>query len=219
MLQWSLCKEIVLLFTKRSSKAGFITGFFVLVFLVIISGLDECGRGSLAGPLVGALAIIHCEIEEFLTRLNTPLRDSKKLTEKQRLSIYHLKDHLPITYAIESISVEDINAKGIAWANQEVFLRLVNRVQSDHYLIDGNLKFTDPRVESVIKGDNLHPQIMLASVIAKVYRDQLMSDLHNLYPQYSWHQNSGYGSTAHQMAIKEHGPTLHHRTLFIRRFV
>ena len=191
----------------------------MLVCLVIISGLDECGRGSLAGPLVGAIAIIHTDLENFLEQLKTPLRDSKKLTPKQRQTIYALKDELPISYAIESITVDEINTKGITWANKEVFLRLVKRAESDQYLVDGNLCFSDPRITSVIKGDNLHPQIMLASVLAKVYRDQLMCELHQDYPHYGWSSNAGYGSSSHQQALLEYGPTPHHRTLFIRRYV
>lgn len=186
---------------------------------MIISGLDECGRGSLAGPLVGAIATINIEIDEFLNLLKTPLRDSKKLTEIQRNKIYSIKDELPITYAIESISVRQINNHGIAWANEEVFKRLFNRVDSDQYLVDGNLKFRNKKAVSVIKGDNLHPQIMLASVIAKVYRDQLMTELHQKYPAYHWDKNSGYGCKEHQEALIKNGASPQHRTLFIRNFV
>lgn len=186
---------------------------------MIISGLDECGRGSLAGPLVGAIACIHEDLQSFLVRLNTPLRDSKKLSQNQRERIYKIKDDLPISYAIESISVAEINKQGITWANQEIFIRLFQKITSDKYLVDGNLRFSDPRVESVIKGDDLHPQIMLASVIAKVFRDQLMANLHLQYPQYGWDSNAGYGSSAHQEALRKFGSTPEHRTLFIRRYV
>ena len=186
---------------------------------MIISGLDECGRGSLAGPLVGAIATINIPIEAFISLLNTPLRDSKKLSEIQRNKIYLIKDKLPINYAIESVSVEEINNNGINWANIELFNRLFNKLECDQYLVDGNLKFNNQKVLSVVKGDNIHPQIMLASVIAKVYRDELMTVLHQQYPEYGWKKNSGYGSSTHQEAIKTYGATPHHRSLFIRNFV
>jgi len=186
---------------------------------MIISGLDECGRGSLAGPLVGAIATINTDINEFIELLGTPLRDSKKLTKIQRNKIYVQKDRLPISYAIESISVSEINEKGISWANTEVFNRLFSKINSEKYLVDGNIKFQNNHVESVIKGDNIHPVIMLASVIAKVYRDSLMEELHTEYPQYNWQNNSGYGSKSHQEALLEFGPTPYHRTLFIRNFI
>lgn len=186
---------------------------------MIISGLDECGRGSLAGPLVGAIATINVEVNEFMALIKTPLRDSKKLTEIQRNKIYLIKDDLPITYFIESVSVDDINNKGISWANKEIFERLFQKINCDQYLVDGNIKFENTKVTSVIKGDNIHPQIMLASVIAKVYRDNLMSQLHLEFPQYLWDKNSGYGSSKHQEAIREYGATPQHRTLFIRNFI
>lgn len=186
---------------------------------MIISGLDECGRGSLAGPLVGAIATINVGIDEFLSLIKTPLRDSKKLTEIQRNKIYLIKDDLPISYAIESISVRQINNNGIAWANKEVFKRLFKKIKCDQYLVDGNIKFNKSKVLSVVKGDNIHPQIMLASVIAKVYRDNLMAELHQKYPLYHWDKNSGYGCKEHQEALLKNGPTPHHRTLFIRHFV
>ena len=186
---------------------------------VIISGLDECGRGSLAGPLVGAIAIINIPANQFLSLINTPLRDSKKLSEIQRNKLYSIKDELPITYFIESISVEDINERGISWANSQIFINLFEKLNCDQYLVDGNLKFENNKALSVIKGDNIHPQIMLASVIAKVYRDSLMTELHVDYPEYHWDKNSGYGCQAHQEAIRKFGPTPHHRTLFIRNFV
>lgn len=191
----------------------------MLIYFVIISGLDECGRGSLVGPLVGALAIIHTDIQAFINLLPSPLRDSKKLSTNQREKIFNLRDNLPITYAIESISVDEINTKGITWANTEVFLRLISKINADQYLVDGNLKFSNPKVTSIIKGDNLHPQIMLASIIAKVFRDQYMTNLHQQFPQYGWNSNRGYGAKVHTEAIKENGPTIHHRSLFIRNFV
>ncbi len=187
--------------------------------MIITGGLDECGRGSLAGPLVAVIASINIPIDDFLSLIKTPLRDSKKLTELQRNKIYLIKDELPITYFIESISVEDINEKGISWANTQIFINLFNKINCDQYFVDGNIKFNNSRVTSVIKGDNTYPEIMLASVIAKVFRDNLMSDLHNEFPQYQWDKNSGYGSKVHQEAIKEFGPCPHHRTLFIRNFL
>jgi ribonuclease HII len=183
---------------------------------MIICGLDECGRGSLAGPLLAGAVVFLSPLQEILSLLPAPLRDSKKLTKIQRHKIYNIRDRLPIIYKTESISVADINTHGISWANKEIFLRLTDKIKADRYLVDGNIKFTEPNIESVIRGDSLHPEIMLASVLAKVERDLLMSTLHLEYPLYHWAKNSGYGTAEHINSLKIHGVSPLHRLVFAK---
>lgn len=180
-----------------------------------ICGLDECGRGSFAGPLVAAAVIIDTDLETFLSRLPVPLRDSKKLTETQRNKIVSLLPNLPLIYQTEEVSVSEINQFGIGWANKIIFERLIEKMKANLYIIDGNLKFTNKKIKTLIKGDDKCYPVMLASVIAKVHRDKLMTNLHLDYPNYSWDKNSGYGTPAHIQALLKHGSTLHHRTQFI----
>jgi len=181
---------------------------------MIICGLDECGRGALAGPLVAGAAVISCSYEKLLDLLPSPLRDSKKLTRLQRQHIYDLRDQMPITFSIESISVDEINEKGITWANKEIFIRLSKQIKADQYLVDGNITFQEPKFTSVVHGDSLHPQIMLASVLAKVYRDHFMTSLHNDHPLFHWDKNAGYGTEEHISALHMFGLTPHHRKIF-----
>lgn len=181
---------------------------------MIICGLDECGRGSLAGPLVAAAVTIHTDIQQFPTLLPVPLRDSKKLTDIQKNKIYDIRKQLPITYKIEEISVAEINEKGIGWANKEIFERLMKKIKARVYIIDGNLKFLDRHVQTLIKGDDKCYQVMLASIIGKVYRDNLLKKIHKDFPQYGWDKNAGYGSASHIQALRDHGLTPHHRIQF-----
>lgn len=179
-----------------------------------ICGLDECGRGSLAGPLVAASAVILIDIDEFVSILPAPLRDSKKLSHLQRQKIVNFISTSNVDFQIESVSVAEINENGIGWANKVIFERLIAISKSDKYIVDGNLKFSDSKVESVIKADDIYPQVMLASIIAKEYRDKLLQEMHSLFPHFGWDTNAGYGSAHHIQALKERGLTPHHRKQF-----
>lgn len=182
-----------------------------------ICGIDEAGRGPLAGPIVAAGVVIP---EDF----DIQAIDSKKLTEKRRENWLeefqiHYSEH-GIEFAIEKIDVPEINAKGIGWANKEIFRRLILRLEADEYLVDGNLKLGQVgekthQIWSEVKGDERIPVIAAASIVAKTYRDHLMRDLHEQYPQYHWANNKGYGSAQHISAIKTFGGTLHHRQKFL----
>lgn len=183
-----------------------------------ICGLDECGRGAFAGPLVAAGVIINSDLETFSELLPAPLRDSKKLTELQRNKIYAVRRKLPIKFAIEEISVEEINEKGMGWANKEIFERLVRRLNARIYMIDGNLRFTNLKIQSMVKADGVCLPVMLASIIAKVHRDKLLSKLHREYPVYSWRKNSGYGTKEHLTALRNHGLSKHHRTKYVETY-
>lgn len=174
-------------------------------------GLDECGRGPLAGPIIAAAVILHNPIPG--------LRDSKQLTAEKRRLLFE-KIAKCATVEIESISVRQINSRGIGWANCEVFRRLIKRIDAHKYVVDGNLRIrvrkkTD-RIHSMIKADTHVDEVMAASIVAKVTRDALMSQLHLLYPQYGWQANMGYGTKTHVAALQQFGPCSHHRTLFVR---
>jgi len=172
---------------------------------MIICGLDECGRGPLAGPIVAAAVILQKPIKS--------LNDSKQLTPLKRQKLYHkiIKNSV---FAIEIISVRLINTRGIGWANKEIFRRLIRKIPADKYIVDGNLKIK--KAVSLIKADTKVREVMAASIVAKVTRDRLMRELHKEFKIYGWHSNKGYGTKYHVAALREHGPTKHHRKLFIK---
>ncbi len=184
-----------------------------------ICGLDECGRGAFAGPLVAAAVIINHDLETFPSLLPAPLRDSKKLTEIQRDKIFAVRAKLPISYKIEEISVADINERGMGWANKEIFERLVGKMKAKVYMIDGNLRFANLNIQSLVKGDDKCYPVMLASILAKVYRDKLLKKMHCDYPAYLWDKNSGYGTKEHLNTIREIGTTTFHRSKYVETYL
>ena len=115
--------------------------------------------------------------------------------------------------AIEIISARQINTKGMGWANKEIFRRLKNKIPADKYIADGNLKIAG--VTSLVKADTKVPEVMAASIIAKVFRDRMMTVLHEQFPYYGWQSNKGYGTKFHIVAIREHGLTKYHRKKFV----
>ena len=184
-----------------------------------ICGLDECGRGALAGPLVASGVIINIDTNELVRQSPVPIRDSKKLSPLQREKMSTFLTDQPLTYRIESITVAEINDYGIGWANLQVFERLITELEADYYIVDGNLKFPSTigrTVKSIVKADNSFIQVMLASVVAKTYRDSLMKKLHPEFPYYYWQTNVGYGTKKHLEALRQYGPCLHHRLSFVR---
>lgn len=191
-----------------------------------ICGLDECGRGPLAGPLIACGVIITGNPDKIINQAPAPIRDSKKLTKLQRQKLakyfknFETSKPRNLQTYISNISVQQINQNGIAWANRQAFIEIINQLQADHYIVDGNLKFTELKsqniqVESYVKADSNFIQVQIASIIAKVFRDQLMEQLHQQYPHYYWNTNAGYGTKQHIQALKKHGSTPHHRTQFI----
>ncbi len=177
-----------------------------------IIGLDEVGRGSFAGPLVAAAVILP---ENFdITGIN----DSKLLTRKKReqLSNYILKK--VNNYSISEVSVEYINKYGIGIATHRAFLNCLKKMEGkfDFVLVDGfEIKnFDKNKQKHIIHGDRLSYSIAAASIIAKVYRDNLMLKLHNKYPHYFFNENKGYGTKKHREALKKHGLSKIHRTSF-----
>ncbi len=183
-----------------------------------IVGVDEVGRGPLAGPIVGAAVMldIDCKKNESLI-LN--INDSKKLnkTTRERLS-KEIKEKA-ISYAIFEVDNKEIDEIGIAKANNEVLKQSVETLDftpgiviSDGYTIK-NLKYNN---RCVIKGDSKSASIACASIIAKVYRDDLMQKYAKMYPEYRFDKNVGYGTKEHIEAIKKFGITSIHRKSFLK---
>jgi ribonuclease HII len=187
-------------------------------------GLDEVGRGALAGPLVAAAVIAPDDIAERLGPLSRFLRDSKTVPAARRREIAIALRQGVVTYEIVTIPTEQINERGIGWANREAFRLLITLIAAredvDEYVLDGKVR--PPRPEGVAatirclpKADALVPAVSAASLLAKVYRDDLMRALAIQHPHYGWERNAGYGSTIHLTALREHGPCAEHRTLFV----
>lgn len=177
---------------------------------MLTCGMDEVGRGALAGPLVAAGIILNPKSEI----LSSKLKDSKKLSPKNRQKLYKKIKSSGAVIAVEEISVDLINKYGIGWANKEIFKRLAKKIPADKYIADGNLKL-GRKIKSIIKADGKIPEVMAASIIAKVFRDRLMDHLHLQYPKYGWQSNKGYGTKYHIAALREHGMTKYHRKRFV----
>lgn len=176
-----------------------------------ICGLDEAGRGCLAGPLVAAAVI---------PMINVRAKDSKKLNAKLRNKIYRRLIKSGAEIVVESVSAAQINNRGMGWANKEVFRRLIRKIEADKYIVDGNLKLgrilgKTGRVVSVVDADVTIAEVKMASVIAKVTRDKIMRELDREHPKYGWKANKGYGTARHIAAIKKHGAVKYHRSVFV----
>jgi len=175
-----------------------------------LCGMDEVGRGAYAGPLVAAAVVLPQRFRHPL------LRDSKLLTAKQRELVGAVLRERAVAWAVAEVSVDDINARGLGWANVEIFRRLVDAVDADGYCCDGNLRIPVSRpLHSLVAGDRKVPAVSAASIIAKVHRDALMTRMHEEAPHYNWASNKGYGAPEHRAAIREHGPHPAHRRVFL----
>ena len=185
-----------------------------------IAGVDEVGRGPLAGPIVACAVILDEDIldDELILGLN----DSKKLSEKRREELAVLIKEKALAYKIAECSNEEIDRDGIAYCNNKVFLDSCNNlsvkpdlVLSDGYLVK-NIKFEN---KFVIKGDTKSACIAAASIIAKVYRDNLMKEYAKRYTNYNFEDNAGYGTTKHLEGLKEYGPCEIHRRSFLTKIL
>lgn len=187
---------------------------------VLCCGLDEVGRGALAGPLVAAAVILPDDVTDRLGPLARFLRDSKTVPAPRRIELAErIREHA-LRVEVAAISVALINRYGIGWANREAFRRLIGRIEADEYVVDGRVRPPAPRgkqalVRCLVRADALVPAVSAASLVAKAYRDALMCTLHQRYATYAWDQNAGYGTPAHLAALREHGPCAEHRTVFV----
>ena len=181
----------------------------------LICGVDEAGRGPLAGPVCAAAVILPPHIE--IPGLN----DSKKLTDKKRRELYPVIMEKAIAYGIGLASHEEIDEINILQATYLAMERAMAQlsVKPELALIDGNrAKDFGLPVQTVIKGDSLSASIAAASVLAKVTRDDLMLEAAKDYPQYDFDIHKGYGTKAHYEALQIHGPSAIHRMSFLKKF-
>lgn len=181
----------------------------------IICGVDEAGRGPLAGPVCAAAVILppHAQIPG--------LNDSKKLSDKRRRELFPLIKEAAVAYGIGIATHEEIDEINILQATYLAMERAIQAlsVKPELALIDGNRArdFGIP-VETVIKGDSLCASIAAASILAKVTRDDMMLELANTYPQYGFEIHKGYGTKAHYAALDEHGISPIHRMSFLKKY-
>lgn len=182
----------------------------------IVAGIDEAGRGPLAGPVVAAAVVIDRALLKrgVLKRID----DSKKLTPAQREAAFAaMRDSGAVRYAIGVAEVEEIDRINILQATFLAMRRALETLDPSPVvaLVDGNQRpAVRCRTEMVIGGDAASYSIAAASIVAKVTRDRLMSELARTFPVYGWDTNRGYGSAAHLAALAAHGPTPHHRKSF-----
>lgn len=180
----------------------------------IICGVDEAGRGPLAGPVCAAAVILppHLEI--------TGLNDSKKLTDKRRRELFPVIIDNALAYGIgfaDHTEVDEINILQATYLAMERALSQL-AVKPDIALIDGNrAKDFGLPVQTVVKGDSLSANIAAASVLAKVTRDDVMLKMAEHYPEYGFEVHKGYGTKAHYEAIAQHGPCAIHRMTFLKK--
>jgi ribonuclease HII len=188
----------------------------------MVIGIDEVGRGPLAGPVVVACVALPDTID--LKSSGLPLRDSKKLTEKQRKAwCIWIKAHKEIKYAVARSAPATIDNINISQAaNRAAYLayRKVTGNSNTPALLDAGIKLpkTIPQ-KAIIKGDEKIPAIALASILAKVARDGFMERMHRRYPAYNFKENKGYGTAVHIKALKRYGPCPLHRLTFIKNLV
>lgn len=187
-----------------------------------VIGIDEVGRGAFAGPIVAAGVVYPPNFNHpFLHRVN----DSKLLKPILREELSHLIKQYSLFYSIESIEIKYINTHGIGKANIAVFRKVLNKlvlkINNSNYfiLIDGfhgkYLPGGIKKQKAIIKGDQKSLSIASASIIAKVYRDHLMREASNVYPNYGFSNNKGYGTKIHRLAIGIHGVSKFHRLAFV----
>ncbi len=177
----------------------------------LMAGVDEAGRGPLAGPVVAAAVILDDE------RPILGLADSKTLTPQRREALYDEIRAKALCVAIAEASVQEIDQLNILRATLLAMQRAVLglRLRPARVLVDGNqLPVLDVLAEAVVKGDALVPAISAASILAKVHRDRWCAEVHGQFPQYGFHVHKGYGTPAHMEALRVHGACALHRQSF-----
>ncbi len=177
----------------------------------LMAGVDEAGRGPLAGPVVAA-AVILDDLHPI-----AGLNDSKKLSAKRREKLFDEIKAKALCFSIAEATVQEIDEINILQATMLAMKRAVEglRLKPVKVLVDGNrLPPIDIRAEAIVQGDALVPAISAASILAKVHRDRLCEQMHAQYPQYGFDQHKGYGTAVHLAALQAHGPAACHRLTF-----
>ena len=193
---------------------------------VIEAGCDEAGRGCLAGPVFAAAVVLPPDFENEL------LNDSKQLTERHRYQLREVIEREAVAWAVAECSPQEIDRMNILRCSILAMQRALDQlqVQPEHIIVDGNRwndyhpllpgsgaeerAATPIPAHTIVKGDATFMSIAAASVLAKTYRDDRMKQLALEYPQYGWDRNMGYPAKDHREAIRQFGPTPHHRMTF-----
>jgi len=176
------------------------------------AGVDEAGRGSLAGPVTAAAVILGKNFK------NKNLDDSKKLSQSKRLELKKLIEKNALAYSVAFVSPYEIDKNNILNSTFIAMHKSIEglNIEPDFILVDGNLfkPYRDLKYKCIIKGDQKYQNIAAASILAKTYRDEYMSNLHIKFPEYNWIKNKGYGTKFHIEMITKFGRTKYHRKSF-----
>ena len=179
---------------------------------VVEAGCDEAGRGCLAGPVFAAAVILPPDYQ------NAELNDSKQLSAAKRYALREVIQREAVAWAVAECSAAEIDQLNILRCSILAMQRALDLlpVRPEHILVDGNrwTPYRDVPAHTIVKGDATYLSIAAASVLAKTYRDDRMCALAHDYPQYGWEKNFGYPSKTHREAIRQYGPTPHHRMSF-----
>jgi ribonuclease HII len=177
-------------------------------------GVDEAGRGCLAGDVYAAAVVLP---DGFSNEL---LNDSKQLTEKQREQLREVIEREAVAWAVGVVTAKEIDEINILNASilamHRALAQVEQKLQFRHIIVDGNRfkPYKDIAHQTVVKGDGKYMSIAAASVLAKTHRDEYMCRLHEEYPQYDWKGNKGYPTKKHRLAIEQYGTTPYHRMTF-----
>ena len=177
-------------------------------------GVDEAGRGCLAGDVYAAAVVLP---DGFSNEL---LNDSKQLTEKQREQLREVIEREAVAWAVGVVTAKEIDEINILNASilamHRALAQVEQKLQFQHIIVDGNRfkPYRDIAHQTVVKGDGKYMSIAAASVLAKTHRDEYMCRLHEDYPQYDWKGNKGYPTKKHRLAIEQYGTTPYHRMTF-----
>lgn len=204
-----------------------------------VVGIDEVGRGPLAGPVTVAAVTASARFWRSAKRFNVPLRDSKRLSARQReMWFRHVRTEAArgtVRYVLANVYPKTIDRVNITQAANLAATRAFERLVTRHNLplartkvfLDGGLYLRERRLfalgygrtpKTMVKGDERFPSIMLASIVAKVTRDRTMKRLHGRFPVYGFNEHKGYGTKRHIRAIKKHGSSKVHRLTFSKKF-
>ena len=183
----------------------------------LVAGIDEAGRGPLAGPVVCACVIMPLDDDKIIDGIN----DSKKLTPKKREALYDKIIETAIAFSIVEVDKDTIDSINILNATKLGMKRALEslKVKPATVLIDAVKIETDIKQVNIIKGDALSYNIAAASILAKVYRDRLMVELAKKYPNYMFEKHKGYGTALHIQLLKKYGKCDIHRETFIKNFI
>ena len=179
---------------------------------LFVCGVDEAGRGCLAGPVTAAAVILPKNYKNKL------IQDSKKLNAHNRMKLYDEITSIAIDYSIIDIPNDIIDSINVLESTFLAMNKAISKIirKADYIIIDGNQFKTKSKFkyECVIRGDSIYQSIAAASILAKVHRDKLMVKYNKEYPYYDWINNKGYGTIKHQNAIKKFGISIYHRKSF-----